>query len=258
MTTRQTNRDGRYGIDDLTRETMLECGRALEAVGKAGKHRQAVAQEIVNYFYDHFRSAESGEPSCVLARCFQTSSYASMPLDYRYAADRLLDFTPSDRRMRCLALLATRGDRLVWNDVATSIAHQAIPLPSVEVVSRAPMIARLLEQLGVPIEQLVRTTPDAGFVMEESGESFNVFHVPQALASPFIPAQESFVEPFGVQSVVGMGGMLADGEFFAVILFTRVAVTREVAALFRELTLSVKAALLPFDSKKVFSGPHAL
>ena len=237
---------------------MVACGRALEELGKAGKHRQAVAQGIVNYLYDHFRSAESGEPSCVLARCFQTSSYASMPLDYRYAADRLLDFTLTDRRMRCLTLLATRGDRPVWNDVATSIAHQAIPLPSVEVVSRAPMIARLLEQLGVPIERLVTPTQDVGFVMEESDESFNVFHVPQALASPFIPAQESFVEPFGVQSVVGMGGLLADGEFFAVILFTRVAVTREVAELFRELALSVKAALLPFDSNHVFSGSQLL
>jgi len=237
---------------------MVACGRALEELGKAGKHRQAVAQGIVNYLYDHFRSAESGEPSCVLVRCFQTSSYASMPLDYRYAADRLLDFTLTDRRMRCLALLATRGDRPVWNDVATSIAHQAIPLPSVEVVSRAPMIARLLEQLGVPIERLVTPTQDVGFVMEESDESFNVFHVPQALASPFIPAQESFVEPFGVQSVVGMGGLLADGEFFAVILFTRVAVTREVAELFRELALSVKAALLPFDSNHVFSGSQLL
>jgi len=254
----KTNRDGCFGIEALTQETMVECGRALEALGKAGKSRQGVAQGIVDYFYEHFRSPESEEPSCVLVRCFQTSSYASLPLDYRDAADRLLDFTPIDRRMRCLALLATRGDRTVWNDVATSIAHQAIPLPSVEVVRRAPMIARLLEQLGVPIERLVALKPDAGFVMEESDESFNVFHVPQALASPFIPAQESFVEPFGVQSVVGMGGVLADGEFFAVILFTRVAVTREVAELFRTLALSVKAALLPFDSNRVFNGPRFL
>jgi hypothetical protein len=244
-------------MENLTHSTMVECGTTLRSLGASAKHRRVVAERIVNYFYENFRSKD-GKPSCVLARCFQTSSYASLPLDYRDAADRLLDFVAPDNNMRCLALLATRGDKSVWNDPATSINHQAIPLPSVEVVRRAPMIARLIEQFGMPIEQFVAPAHEAGFLLDKTVQNFNVFHVPQALASPFIPAQESFVEPFGVQSVLGMGGLLGDGEFFAVILFTRVTVTREVAELFRELALSVKAALLPFASDRVFSSPHTL
>jgi len=247
-----------FGMESLTYSSMVECGRMLRSMGDSAEQRQAVAERIVSYFYENFRAAGASEPSCVLVRCFQTTAYANLPLDYRDAADRLMDFVPVDRRMRCLALLATRGDKPVWNDVATSISHQSIPLPSVEVVRRAPMIARLLEQLGMPVEQLVALEPNADFLLEGSSQDFNVFHVPQALASPFIPAQENFVVPYGVQSVLGMGGLLADGEFFAVVLFTRVTITREVAELFRTLALNIKLALLPFSPDKVFHGPRAI
>jgi len=54
--------------------------------------------------------------------------------------------------------------------------------------------------------------------------------------------------PFGIRSVIGFGGMLPSGNLFAVILFTKVPIPRETADLFRPLALSVKLAILPFDS----------
>jgi hypothetical protein len=189
----------------------------------------------------------------VLVRCFQTCPYARLPMEYQDAAESLLEALPSHPKLRCLALLATRGRRQVWNDVATSTGHQAIPLPSVEVVRRAPMVARLLEQMGVPLERVVALRDEGELLMEESGEGFNVFHVAVAEGSPFLPAQQQFVRPYGVRSVVGMGGLLPEGEMFAVLVFARVEIGREVAALFRALAMQVQEVLGGFAAKDTFA-----
>jgi hypothetical protein len=239
-------------LEHLTAPDIAQCGSALQAIGVGAPHRQAVAERIVTFLYDSLRVAATGEPGCILARCFQTCPYARLPLHYQHAADDLLELAASYPNLRCLSLLATRGQRHVWNNVATSINHQSIPLPSVEVVKRAPMIARLLEQIGVPIETIVAPPDASGFLLADTPGSFNVFHVASAPGSPFIPAQQQFVEPYGVRSVLGMGGLLPDGELFVVILFTRVEVSREVAELFPALAGSVKLALLPFTADRTF------
>jgi hypothetical protein len=233
---------------------MVASGRSLRALSSGAVTRQDVAARVVEYFYDGFRVPATGERAFVLARCFQTCAYARMPLSYRDAADRLLAETVSQPDMRCLTLLATRGHKSLWNDPATSSDHMAIPLPSVEVVRRAPMIARMLEQLGMPVEDFVATTATPELLMQKQ-RNFNVFHIARAAGSPFVPVQEEFVKAYGVRSVVGLGGVFPTGEFFAVLLFARVAVSHEVAMLFRTLALSVKLALLPFAADGVFSRP---
>ena len=75
------------------------------------------------------------------------------------------------------------------------------------------------------------------------GKMYCVFFVPDAEGSPFIPAQEEFVQPCGIRSVLGWGGVLHRGELFAVILFTRVMVPEQSAERFRYVALDVKAAL---------------
>jgi hypothetical protein len=84
-----------------------------------------------------------------------------------------------------------------------------------------------------------------------------VFHVENALGSPYIPAQASFVEPFGVRSVLGFGFVIPPTHVFATILFSRQAVAPAVAELFKTLTLSLKVALLPIAGRRIFDGPSA-
>lgn len=73
-----------------------------------------------------------------------------------------------------------------------------------------------------------------------------------------MPAQEGFVLPYGVRSVLGFGGLLPGGDLFVVILFSRVPISREVADLFRPLALSAKLAVLPFTAGPIFTeGPPA-
>jgi hypothetical protein len=113
------------------------------------------------------------------------------------------------------------------------------------------MIARLIVQMGLTVQAVVQ--PESGFLLDLETQTFNVFHVEDAVGSEFVPAQEAFVLPYRVWSVVGFGGLLPSGEFFAVVLFSKVHISRETAQLFRTLALSMKLALLPFAGRRVFN-----
>jgi hypothetical protein len=82
---------------------------------------------------------------------------------------------------------------------------------------------------------------------------FGVFHVPVATNSPFIPAQNDFVAPYGVASVLGFGGMLPDGDLFVVIIFARVPIPASTAEMFRTIALNLKLGLLASLDKPVFA-----
>jgi hypothetical protein len=77
----------------------------------------------------------------------------------------------------------------------------------------------------------------------------NVFHVPDARDSPYVPDQAEFVRPYGVRSVLGFGGVLAPMDVYVVILFSRAPISRGAANLFRAVSHSAKLAL------RRFAGP---
>jgi hypothetical protein len=152
--------------------------------------------------------------------------------------------------MKCLTLMATVGQSAAWNSRFLSQGHRAIPLPSPEIVEKAPMISQLIKELGLELSAVLQPSPDV--VKELAGKRHGVFHVENALGSPYIPAQQEFVVRYGIASVVGIGGMLPTGDFFAVILFSTVYVPASVADRFRTLALDVKAAFAKFPETGVF------
>lgn len=205
---------------------------------------EEVAGRTVRYLYRRLVD-EEGEPACVLVRFFKVRTFADLDPGLQEFARGLLGDRPEDPAMKCLTLLATAGVRPEWNDRTRSAGHRAIPLPSPEAVRRLPMITQLIRQLGFEVSSALN--PDRRILMDMEQRTYNVFHVEEAEGSPYVPAQEDFVRPFGVRSVLGFGGMLPGGELYAVIMFSRVQVSPEVAALFRPLALSTKLALLPFQ-----------
>ena len=223
---------------------MVECAAHARTLGEGVDSMEEVASRVVEFLYGSFRDPATGLNACPLVRFFQTQAYGEIPNDFRAAADRSFPNRASAPSMTCLVLLATRGDEPAWNDPRASRDHLAIPLPSEEIVGQAPMISQLIKQLGLPIDAVIR--PDSNFLLEAQQTSFNIFHVSEALGSPYIPAQSSFVAPYGIRSVLGFGGILPTGNLFATIMFARVSIPPETAALFRTLALNVKLALLPF------------
>ena len=227
---------------------MLRCGLDIRREARNATSIEAASTAIVRYLFGAFRDPESGEPQLALARFYETQPYRELEPDLRLVAKAALGETPRDEGMRCLTLLATAGVESAWNDRRQSQAHRTIPLASVRMVHRAPMIAQLIEQMGMDVEHLVQ--PNTTIVPDAEGRTFNIFYVERAEGSPFIPAQAEFVVPFRIQSVVGFGGILR-GDMFAVVLFSRVAIPPAVASRFRNIALEVKAVLHPVE--KVFA-----
>jgi hypothetical protein len=242
----------RFGLGE-----MLKCSLEVRRVARDEATFEAASMRICEYLYDELTGAD-GNRACALVRCYKTHRFAALPNDLqrfarramRSGGDPSIDPTPD---MKCLALIATRGDETSWNERHLSSGHQAIPLPSPKIVQRAPMIAQLINEFGVQLSDVLQ--PSADVVRSLLGKTYGVFHVEQAAGSPYIPAQVQFVERYGIRSVLGFGGSLAGGELFAIILFTRVKVTPDAADRFRTVALDVKGSLLSFAEADVFERP---
>jgi hypothetical protein len=235
-----------FDLARFTLRDMTEVGAVLRKLGEGAASMEEVANRVVRYLHENLVDPGTGERECALVRFFKTHPYGELDSGLRdFAREMLPDPDAVVPEMRCLTLLATAGELPEWNARRSSVAHAAIPLASEEIVSKAPMISRLLNQLGVRIEALLKRSPE--LLVETEPTSFNVFYVPDARGSSCIPAQHDFVEAFGIESVLGFGGMLPTRDIFVVILFSRTPIPRETAELFRTLALNVKVAALHFD-----------
>ncbi|HET7435326.1 MAG TPA: hypothetical protein VFN10_11520 [Thermoanaerobaculia bacterium] len=207
------------------------------------------ADRTTDFLRSEFVDA-NGDPACALVRFFKTHPYADLPEDLRSVVRAAAPEAAALPDLRCLTLISTRGDEPEWNSRTTSHGHRAIPLVSVEMVQQAPMIAQLITQLGLPIANVVR--PSRALMLDQEQKAHNVFYVARALGSPHIVAQEQFVVRYGIESVLGFGGLLASGDLFAAIMFSKVAIPPDVADQFRVIGLNLKIAILPFARKPLF------
>jgi signal transduction histidine kinase len=146
--------------------------------------------------------------------------------------------------------LATVGDNPDWHSRHNSRYYKVHPL-SKEIVNANPMFGQVAEMFGIVLEQAV--APDPGLIIDLEQETYNIFHVPDAVDNHYIPDQRDFVIPYGIRSVLGFYGLLPSGNIFTVIVFAKVEIPRAMTDYFRPLTLSVKMAVLPFDGTAVFA-----
>ena len=236
----------RFQLSDVTR-----LGAAVRQLGASpAPSTEAMAQRLVRLLYDELVE-ESGERSCVLARLYVTTSFGRLDQELQAFGTRLAGDAHLSDSTRCMTLLATAGELPEWNDRRRSAGHQTIPLPSEEAIRASPMLSQLITQLGLDLSAVVQ--PDPTLVLELEQRTYNVFFVPRAAGSTHIPAQE-FVNRWGVESVLGFGGILPGGDVFAVLLFTRVAVPRSAAEMFRNIALNAKLALLACTELPVLTG----
>jgi signal transduction histidine kinase len=247
--------DSMYDLTHFRLEDMVACGSALRSLGADASHMEPVANAVVRYLYDHLRAGGDGPRACALVRLYKTHVYADLEPDLREIACTGLGDRPPSPAMKCLTLLATVGDQEEWNSRRSSVGHRAIPLYSQEQVDHIPMVAQLIRQFGLECASVL--APDPAIMLDLEQRTYNVFHVLQARGSPYIPAQDEFVIPFGVRSVLGFGGVLPSGDLFAVILFAKVPIPAGTAEFFKTIALNVKVALLPHDATAVFAPREA-
>jgi hypothetical protein len=235
-----------FGLGDV-----VACGAALRRNTASAASMEDAASAIVSYLYENI-SADGGQPALALVRFFKTHAFGALEPDQQQFAQALVKDLRPEAAMKCLTLLATRGDEPEWNSRQQSRGHAAIPLPSERMVEKAPMIAQLVQQLGLDIGTLLR--PDRDAILDLAQKTYNVFYVEDAKGSPYIPGQTDFVLRYGIRSVLGFGGMLPSGNLFAVIMFAKVVIPRETADMFANVALAAKLAVLRFDGRVTFAN----
>jgi two-component system NtrC family sensor kinase len=242
-----------YDLTRFTLANMAQCGAELRRAGADAANLEAAANAIVQHLYENLRDAKGR--ACLMVRLYKTHPFAELPRELR---DFSHDLMPSELLRpdtKCLTLLGTAGDLPEWNNRHDSRRHRSIPLPTRHAIEQVPMIAQMVRQFGLDISAVLESRPEV--IDELDRRTCNVFFVPEARISPFIPAQAEFVIPHGVKSALGFGGILPPGNLFAVMMFTRVAIPMETAQMFRTIALNVKMNILRFAGGKVFADEAA-
>lgn len=239
-----------YSLSRFSFNDMMDCRTRIRSlISDEPRTFSEGAERIVRFFYDELQD-EDRQPACALVRFFKTHRFPDLDADTQKFAEAMIPPDAQRSDLRCLTLLATRGSEPGWNSRTESRGHRAIPLHSIDMVEQAPMIAQLIKQMGLSIANVVR--PPIDLLLNRDDASYNVFHVPVATGSPHIVAQREFVIPFGIASVLGFGGLLASGDMFAVIMFSKVSITADVAAFFKVIGLNMKIAVLSLVGKPLF------
>jgi two-component system NtrC family sensor kinase len=237
---------------ELSLGQMTQIGADIRRLGEEGLSMEETAGRIVRYLRGTLIAGPHGILLCSLVRLFKTHSYSNLSPDLQESARAILSGHEPFPEMKCLTLLATAGDLPEWNRREASVDHKAIPLPSEAFVARFPMISQLINQFGLETSAFLRPRPEILVNVEE--QKFNVFHIANAEGSPYVPAQEDFVVPFGIKSVLGFGSLLPSGSMFAVIMFSRFRVSASTANMLAPISLSTKLALLPVVDEGMFPG----
>jgi hypothetical protein len=240
-----------YDLSKLNENDVDLLGDALVTAGAMASSMEEAADKMVRCLYENLTDSTTGDKSCALVRFYKTHSYGQLDPELREFAQGILGHPPESDDMKCLTLLATAGEKPEWNSRANSLGHKAIPLPSEKFVGQIPMISRLVSQFGLDVNAVIK--PDPNLLADLDQRTYNAFHVPEAVGSPYIPAQDDFVIQYGVQSVLGFGGMLRSGDLYAVILFAKIHIPREASDLAKPLALRVKEIVQPFAEAKVFA-----
>jgi hypothetical protein len=242
-----------YDLSQFELSEMMLVGTELRKVGRDATSFERACQDVAEFFYRSFADP-AGRPAFALARCYKTHPFGEMPPELAEFARGVFPERTPRADTQCLTLLGTFGDQPAWCARKTSNGHQAIPLIDEKIVEGLPMVARLTQALGLDALQVVN--PDPTFLLEKDRQGFNVFHVEEALGSSYIPAQD-FVRESQVRSVIGFGFVTPPRSVFATILFSRQLIAAHTAGLFKTLALSLKLALLPLVSGRIFDEAAA-
>ena len=138
-----------------------------------------------------------------------------------------------------------------------SQGHVGIPLVSSGFVDQIPMIARLLQQIGIGLNWI--DTEDIKIVAENASTLSGMFYVADAATEEdsqgrkIIPMQD-FVSQYGVKTVFGFGSGYSNGMIVVLVVFTNESVPESKAKIFEPLISTFKGNTVALaTSGKVFN-----
>jgi hypothetical protein len=243
-------------LENASPLTVSQLWADLEPKVQQAHYLEESAQELARSIHDQFQE------SVAIARVFATVSLEDLPSSNRSFVEKLADSAGADGELKqetpVLSLIGTYGQEENWKDPHKSEGHVGIPLISSAFVGAIPMIARLIKELGLPIEWV--DSHDTESVVETLGTKAGLFYVADAAEATDqegrkIIAAQDFVSTYGVKSVFGAGGAYPNGQMITLIVFCRDTFSRSVAELFLPLTDLFKSGTVTLaESGSVFSN----
>ncbi|HEX3054125.1 MAG TPA: hypothetical protein VHP83_25955 [Aggregatilineaceae bacterium] len=224
---------------ETTEDEFSSYGRHLWLNTDACKSHEQASQTIVQNLYEEFLN-EAGEPLLPLVRIFRSTKVADLPPDLKALVN------PDEQQV--MALTGTYGVEAKWCDRKQSVNHKVIPLSKLAVPQRIPMFQAVLEQLGIDLDHLY----NAQEFLTVHGERYKgTFFIPDVPREPVIVDKSGFVQPYGIQSLVGFGGFMGqDKSLYLLYAFAGVPIPDEGAEAFCKIQEFVGAALA---KRQIFS-----
>lgn len=142
-----------FGLGD-----MLKSSPRLREAATGAPTFELAAQRVCRFLYDELRNAE-GQRQCALVRCYKTNAFGSLEPELQEFVRTVMGFRQPWAAMKCLTLMATVGQTAAWNSRHNSRGHRAIPLPSPEIIEKAPMISQLIKEFGLEVSSVIQPSP---------------------------------------------------------------------------------------------------
>lgn len=219
---------------------LQDLQRQIKELTKKGSSLEKVAQGTTELIYQQFNE------SVVLTRLYVTIPFGKLPPFNQNFVAKLKAIAPHlNDKTPILSLLGTSGDNPNWNNRLKSQGHVGIPLLSASFIEEIPMIARLLQDLGVSLDLIDHQ--DEGALVENLSQIAGLFYVPDATKAvdnkgrKIISAQ-NFVQQYQIKTVFGAGGLhLSTKTFITLIVFSRESIKKSQVSQFMPLTNIIAA-----------------
>jgi hypothetical protein len=220
----------------LDRSALTAFGRNLLEHNRDILHSlEDVAHACVTAFHQEFTD-ENNHPAFALFRIFRMSSFEQLSPEMQSVVN------PAEGRW--LTLMATTGDEPAWQDRQQSQGHACIPMSAAQ---QAPMLVEAFHQLDLKWDGVHSNGFQLGRLEQHITTRF--FYVPDAAISPYIVAQNDFVKPYNIKSVIGLGSSFASGGAALAIAFSKISIQRPQVELFAELSPYLLTLLAGYEQK---------
>jgi hypothetical protein len=165
-----------YDLTKFDLGDMLKCSLRLREAVAGAATLEAAANRTCRFLYDELHGPNAPH-ACALVRCYKTHPFRSLEPDLQNFARDILGVETPRPTMKCLTLMATVGESPAWNSRQhsrqLSRKHRAIPLPSAEIVEKAPMISQLIKELGVDRFRTLALDVKSAFSRFSEADVFN-------------------------------------------------------------------------------------
>ncbi|MEL6270199.1 MAG: hypothetical protein AAFV33_02550 [Chloroflexota bacterium] len=192
-------------LQDFTRESYSQILNETTSFEDA-------AQRWTRLLFASFQE-QDGSPTFALVRIFRISKYEDLLPELQQLADGDSTYW--------MTLMGTYGIESAWQDRHQSMGHKVFPALS----SATPMLKAAFAEIehlqGFDGKDEIQLSMGQG----STGESF--FFVDDAKGSPHIPAQDQFVQPYGIRNVIGFGSQFLNKRGALILSFSRGNISRE-------------------------------